>query len=214
MGVSVETVTESEAAPTFISTLIVAVKFDCSSISRLTALKPGRLNSKVYVPGRKSTMRYAPRSSLTTERVFSISAGLLASIDTPGRTAPLSSLITPVNALCARLSDASAVKHTANTKTPQAGTLMDLLILPPKDQFGCLVRKDWFWSPYIRSGRRGQQRKRLSEALRQCLTLLWLCFCASRDRAHDVNGRACVTQSGKNKPTTYFCEYRADVAVS
>src|SRR5689334_22942468 len=47
-------------------------------------------------------MRYWPVSLLTTERTFSINAGLAASTVTPGRTPPETSLTTPVMAACAK----------------------------------------------------------------------------------------------------------------
>jgi hypothetical protein len=46
-------------------------------------------------------MRYWPSSFVTPDFIFSMSAGLLASTVTPGRTAPLESLTTPAMALCA-----------------------------------------------------------------------------------------------------------------
>ena len=46
-------------------------------------------------------MRYWPPSSLTTERILSISTGLAASTVTPGSTPPEASLTTPVMAACA-----------------------------------------------------------------------------------------------------------------
>src|SRR5438093_12500074 len=63
---------------------------------------------------------YVPRSSETVERDFSISAGLPASTETPGKTAPLWSLTAPVNALCARVSGMSAVKYSNDTNTLMA----------------------------------------------------------------------------------------------
>src|SRR6266545_1672849 len=48
------------------------------------------------MPGGSVTIRYCPVPSVTTERAFSISAGLLASTVTPGSTAPDGSLTTPV----------------------------------------------------------------------------------------------------------------------
>src|SRR5437867_11357751 len=73
---------------------------------------------------------YVPRSSVTVERDFSISAGLLASTDTPGRTAPLWSFTTPVNVLCARVSGTNAVKYSNDTKTPMpTRPVLDFLIL-------------------------------------------------------------------------------------
>src|ERR1700704_3411275 len=50
-------------------------------------------------------MRYCPVASVTTERTFSIRAGLAASTLTPGRTAPELSLTTPVIAACAEAVD-------------------------------------------------------------------------------------------------------------
>src|SRR5437867_13296085 len=73
---------------------------------------------------------YVPRSSVTVKRDFWISAGLLASTDTPGRTAPLWSFTTPVNVLCARVSGTNAVKYSNDTKTPMAARpVLDFLIL-------------------------------------------------------------------------------------
>src|ERR1043166_2188844 len=47
-------------------------------------------------------MRYCPVESVTTERTFSINAGLDASTVTPGRTAPEESFTTPVIEACAK----------------------------------------------------------------------------------------------------------------
>src|SRR5262245_11871506 len=100
IGLAPETVIVSSSDPTFISALTVAVKLaGSSSPSRLYVLKPGSVNVTVYTPGRRSTMLYTPRSSLTTARIFSISSELAASTVTPGRTAPLVSFTTPVIAL-------------------------------------------------------------------------------------------------------------------
>src|SRR5579864_2627546 len=97
-----ETVTVSSTAPTFRSALIVAVKFDPSSMpSRLTVAKPGSVNVSPYVPGRRFSIRYTPLASVLAERTPSISAGLLASTVTPGSTPPVASFTTPANALCA-----------------------------------------------------------------------------------------------------------------
>src|SRR2546422_11631743 len=75
---------------------------------------------------------YAPRSSVRIERDFSINTGLLASTDTPGKTAPLWSLTIPVKVLWALPSGASVVKQRNNKRTPAAtGILIDFLILPP-----------------------------------------------------------------------------------
>src|SRR5205809_3303308 len=53
------------------------------------------------MPRRRSTIRYSPVSSLTTERTFSINTGLAASTITPGSTAPAAYMTTPVMADCA-----------------------------------------------------------------------------------------------------------------
>ena len=74
IGVSPVTVIVSARAPTFRSALTVATNVPVSSMpSRLTVLKPVSENVTEYVPGRRSTIRYWPVSSLTTERTFSIS---------------------------------------------------------------------------------------------------------------------------------------------
>lgn len=58
IGDSPVTVTVSSIAPTFISALTVAVKFDVSSMpSRTTVEKPGSEKVTVYTPGRRLTMR-------------------------------------------------------------------------------------------------------------------------------------------------------------
>jgi hypothetical protein len=79
-------------------------------------------------------MLYAPRSSVTTVRIFSISSGLAASTVTPGRTAPLVSFTTPVIVLAvwARAFAGHNARHAhVMTMNPNR----DLLISgPPKDQ--------------------------------------------------------------------------------
>src|SRR5437867_7788374 len=72
---------------------------------------------------------YPPLSSVRVERDFSISAGLLASTETPGRTAPLWSFTRPVKALCATPSGTNAARHTNETKTPiTTGIVLDFFI--------------------------------------------------------------------------------------
>src|SRR5262245_25108473 len=46
-------------------------------------------------------MRYCPLPSVITDRTFSVSTGLDASTDTPGRTAPDASFTTPAIVACA-----------------------------------------------------------------------------------------------------------------
>src|SRR5688572_18499053 len=59
-------------------------------------------------------MRYCPAASVVTRRTFSISAGLLASTVTPGKTAPVASRTTPAiaPACCA---DTRAGNNSATT---------------------------------------------------------------------------------------------------
>src|SRR5687767_14068287 len=57
-------------------------------------------------------MRYTPPESLTTERTFSMRAGLLASTVTPGSTAPDESRTTPLIEACAKASDGTRATHT------------------------------------------------------------------------------------------------------
>src|SRR3989442_13666176 len=69
---------------------------------------------------------YAPPSSVMVERDFSISAGLLASTATPGRTAPLWSFTIPVSVLWAR-----APEHAVNTNRQAMEIRFSIPILPP-----------------------------------------------------------------------------------
>src|SRR5580765_2371926 len=57
------------------------------------------------MPGRRSTRRYAPLPSVTTDRVFSMRAGLAASTVTPGSTAPDESLTLPARPACANTTE-------------------------------------------------------------------------------------------------------------
>jgi hypothetical protein len=102
IGDSPVTVIVSSSEPTFRSRFTVATKFPDSSMpSRLSVVKPCSVAVTEYVPGRRSTMRYWPLASVTTERPFSISTGLAASTVAPGSTPPEASLTTPVIAACA-----------------------------------------------------------------------------------------------------------------
>src|SRR5689334_6630392 len=113
-GVSPVTVIVSATAPTFSSVLTVAANEPVSSMpSRLTVVNPANVNSTAYVPGRRSTIRYTPASSVTAERTFSMSAGLDASTVTPGSTAPDESLTTPVIDAWA-YADAGKIKRQVN----------------------------------------------------------------------------------------------------
>src|SRR5438132_14310140 len=100
---------------------------DNSMPSRLTVLKPGSENVTEYVPGRRSTIRYWPVASLTTERTFSISAGLAASTVTPGNTPPDASLTTPVIAACAYAADG----RSSRTSRAQDDRFARVNIAPP-----------------------------------------------------------------------------------
>ncbi len=117
-GDSPVTVTLSATAPTFISTLIGAVKFDSSRTSaRRTVVKPVNVKVTVYVPGRRSTRRYWPASFVVVDLVFSMSAGLVASTVTPGSTAPVASFTTPAMALCANAAAGASTAPMIPMKT-------------------------------------------------------------------------------------------------
>src|SRR5688572_17494711 len=101
-GDAPDTVTDSCSAPTLSAPSMVAVKPDGKlTPSRITFEKPSKVNVTVYTPGRKSTIEYRPCPSVTTVRLPSMSAGLVASTATPGSTAPVSSLTAPAMTLCA-----------------------------------------------------------------------------------------------------------------
>jgi len=80
--------------------------------SRLTVLKPDSVNVTEYVPGTRLMILYWPSPSVTTVRLFSISAGLDASTVTPGMTPPLASRTTPAIA-CANATDWPNAKHAS-----------------------------------------------------------------------------------------------------
>ena len=98
-GVAPETVMVSCSWLTVSSTSTWAVKLVRSSRpSRLSVAKAASENVTVYTPGRNPGSRYWPRPSVTVERTFSMSAGLVASTVTPGSTPPEASLTVPVMA--------------------------------------------------------------------------------------------------------------------
>src|SRR6476660_635495 len=72
-------------------------------------------------------MRYWPEPSVTTERVFSISAGLAASTVTPGRTPPEESLTTPAICACAKTVEGIAAMNNTAQKTCANLLMADLL---------------------------------------------------------------------------------------
>src|SRR6186713_230897 len=73
-------------------------------------------------------MRYRPSPSVTTARVFSMSAGLAASTVTPGSTAPDVSRTTPVMLLCA---EAEADRTRNDDTTTRHGIHRDFIIPLP-----------------------------------------------------------------------------------
>src|SRR5678815_4349054 len=128
MGDSPRTVTVSSSDPTRRSTSIVAVRVpDNWMPSRLTVLNPCRLTVTEYVPGGRETMRYCPVPSVTTDRTFSVSAGLAASTETPGNTAPDASLTVPEIVACCACSAAG----TRRTKATRPRVLNTPCMLPP-----------------------------------------------------------------------------------
>src|SRR5262249_31415054 len=82
--------------------------------------------------GRRFSILYAPLASVFTDRTFSISAGLAASTVTPGSTAPVASLTTPANALCARAVVGSA-RHASATTNDIAIRLL-VMQFPPQSR--------------------------------------------------------------------------------
>jgi hypothetical protein len=82
------------------------------------------------VPGRRSTIRYWPEPSVTTERVFSISASLAASTVTPGSTAPDVSFTTPTIALWACAATGSiTTQANAATASPNILRIIHFLLI-------------------------------------------------------------------------------------
>src|ERR1051325_10967953 len=63
------------------------------------------------MPGRRFSIRYWPVPSVTTDRTFSIRAGLAASMVTPGRTAPDASFTRPTIEPCAYAAAGASTTH-------------------------------------------------------------------------------------------------------
>src|SRR6185503_10694814 len=74
-------------------------------------------------------MRYWPVSSVTTDRTFSMSAGLDASTVTPGSTAPEASLTRPVIDACARAIDGNDNNDKHTTRNRLAPRIAGLLLI-------------------------------------------------------------------------------------
>src|SRR5262245_61116794 len=128
-GVSPVTVIVSCSAPTRISIGIVSTAVPAISMpSRLTVLKPVSANVSEYVPGFRSMMRYWPVPSVTTERTFSINAGLAASTVTPGSTAPDASRTVPVRVPWANTVEGSNVRAASHRKHFTALHMSDVLL--------------------------------------------------------------------------------------
>jgi hypothetical protein len=113
-----DTVIVSLTSPIRSSAFTVALNPVVSSIpSRLSAANPGSVKVTVYTPGRSSMIRYCPDSSETTLRTRSISAGLRASITTPGKTAPVVSRTAPAIELLVWAPAGKAESSAAPTTT-------------------------------------------------------------------------------------------------
>ena len=84
------------------------------------------------MPGGRLMMRYWPDPSVTTVRIFSISAGLAASTVTPGNNAPEASFAAPaiVPSTCANTDDA-----TKSSAAAQSIPLYSLFIDLPLSKF-------------------------------------------------------------------------------
>src|SRR5262245_56836472 len=103
---------------------------EISMPSRLTVLKPVSVNVIEYVPGFRSMIRYWPVPSVTTERTFSIKAGLAASTVTPGSTAPDASRTVPVRVPCANTVEGSNVSAASHRKRFTALDMYGVLLAP------------------------------------------------------------------------------------
>ena len=115
-GDSAVTVSVSSTAPTCSSLFTVALKVPSRTmLPRRTDLNPASVKLTRYVPGLRSTILYWPELSVTTDRVFSIRAGLDASTRTPGMTDPDESLTTPAIAAWALL--VAGTRNTAALRT-------------------------------------------------------------------------------------------------
>ena len=95
-GASPVTVTASSTAPTAIVTSTRAVSLTRTVMpSRVVVLNPGSVALTLYRPGASSGTAKKPSAPVTTTRVWVV-PWLTTSTVTPGTTAPVSSLTTPV----------------------------------------------------------------------------------------------------------------------
>src|SRR5258705_2206950 len=115
-------------------------------------------------------MRYWPPPSVTTDRAFSMSAGLEASTVTPGSTAREASFTTPVMEACANAAD--GIRRASSTATrqrawnrpmtpPSVGCLLLVPVFPRgRERVGEAVRADPSADLLHRRAPRGDERRR------------------------------------------------------
>src|SRR6476620_6368171 len=136
IGASPVTVMVSSTVPTRSSAFTAATNDPVSSMpSRRTLEKPVSEKFTVYVPGRKSTIRYCPDESVTAVRTFSIRTGLDASTTTPGSTAPDASLTTPVMVACAWAEAGRTSTERATNNNHRRTRILELLVAERRVRF-------------------------------------------------------------------------------
>src|SRR5215471_11838200 len=132
---SLATLTASFTARTNVASTVVVIPPDSSIPSRSVGRQPSSQNRTSYKPGRRLSMRYRPSLSVTAVRLFSMSAGLLASMATPASGSPDGSLTDPTIATCAhvvpesmaRMNIAHANVDTRDTLDSANGALAEAL---------------------------------------------------------------------------------------
>src|SRR5678816_1592107 len=92
-------------------------------------------------------MRYCPESSVTADRIFSMSAGLDASTVTPGSTPPDESFTTPVMDAWAYADAGSTVKQANPSKNPLNTRIS--LSLKPSPRPKCVLFPTSNFSPRV-----------------------------------------------------------------
>jgi hypothetical protein len=130
-GDSPETVTVSCRVATCSSALMVAVNPSPTRMpSRTTVLNPLSSYVILYSPGGTAGKRYVPSSPVVAVRTPCIE-GLDTVIVTPGRTAPVPSLILPLIEPVVAVTDCAALCGAGNNKTNRSTESTEGRMLPP-----------------------------------------------------------------------------------
>ena len=130
------TVTVSSTAATRIWIVSLSVRPAVRTTFVRTVLNPARVIRTSYSPGRSLTTENSPRPPVRTVRF----SGPVSSIVTPGRTAPLPSVTTP---LMAPKSTCAARSGTTNATTTIEAQMRVRMALPPRQVLSSIRIGEW-----------------------------------------------------------------------